>query len=107
MTYKTNKLCFVLGTIYDKGKKGSSGGRGAVYSRLGISPTILTMSGGGNKPCVIMKEEKGWLFMNKIINLGNLKKASAKFKNPQTGRVYSIEGISPTINTCQGGRTTT
>lgn len=25
------------------------------------------------------------------------------FKNPQTGRVYSVEGIAPTINTCQGG----
>ena len=25
------------------------------------------------------------------------------FKNPQTGRVYSAEGLSPTINTCQGG----
>lgn len=26
-----------------------------------------------------------------------------KFKNPQTGRVYSVDGIAPTIDTCQGG----
>ena len=41
--------------------------------------------------------------MSKIVQLGNLKKGSISFPNPQTGRVYSIEGISPTLNTCQGG----
>jgi len=25
------------------------------------------------------------------------------FKNPQRGRVYSVEGISPALNCCQGG----
>ena len=39
----------------------------------------------------------------KIIQLGNMRKGTPKFSNPQTGRVYSIEGIAPTINTCQGG----
>lgn len=41
--------------------------------------------------------------MNKIIQLGNLRKDSKNFTNPQTGRVYSENGIAPTINTCQGG----
>lgn len=41
--------------------------------------------------------------MNKIIQLGNLKKDTQNFKNPQTGRIYSVEGIAPTLNTCQGG----
>lgn len=41
--------------------------------------------------------------MNKIIQIGNIRKGTQKFNNPQTGRVYSIDGISPTINTCQGG----
>ena len=41
--------------------------------------------------------------MNKIIQLGNMRKGTPKFSNPQTGRVYSIEGIAPTISTCQGG----
>ena len=39
----------------------------------------------------------------KIIQLGNIRKGTLKFNNPQTGRVYSIDGIAPTINTCQGG----
>lgn len=41
--------------------------------------------------------------MNKIIQIGNIRKATPKFSNPQCGRVYSIDGIAPTINTCQGG----
>lgn len=41
--------------------------------------------------------------MNKIIQLGNIRKGMSKFSNPQTGRVYSTDGIAPTINTCQGG----
>ena len=40
--------------------------------------------------------------MNKIIQLGNLRKDSKNFTNPQTGRVYYEEGIAPTISTCQG-----
>lgn len=41
--------------------------------------------------------------MNKIIQLANLKEDTANFNNPQTGRAYAIQGISPTLNTCQGG----
>lgn len=41
--------------------------------------------------------------MNKIIQLGNLRKDTKNFTNPQTGRIYSAEGIAPTLNTCQGG----
>ena len=41
--------------------------------------------------------------MNKIFQIGNLRKSTPTFSNPQCGRVYSINGISPTINTCQGG----
>lgn len=37
-----------------------------------------------------------------IIQIGNLHKDRPNFSNPQCGRVYSIDGISPTINTCQG-----
>lgn len=40
--------------------------------------------------------------MNKIIQLGNLRKDTKNFANPQTGRIYSAEGIAPTLNTCQG-----
>lgn len=40
-----------------------------------------------------------------VMQIGNLKDDSnSNFKNPQTGRVYSADGLSPTINTCQGGQ---
>ena len=39
-----------------------------------------------------------------IIQLGNLRPDSKHFTNPQCGRVYSGGGISPTINTMQGGQ---
>lgn len=41
--------------------------------------------------------------MNKIIQLGNLREDLENFSNPQTGRIYSVDGIAPTLNTCQGG----
>lgn len=41
--------------------------------------------------------------MNKIIQLGNIRDGTKSFDNPQTGRIYSLYGIAPTINTCQGG----
>lgn len=39
---------------------------------------------------------------NKIIQIGNIRDNIGNFANPQSGRVYSIDGIAPTINTCQG-----
>ena len=41
--------------------------------------------------------------MNKIGQLGNLIKKS-NYSNPQVGRVYSIFGLCPTLNTCGGGQ---
>lgn len=38
---------------------------------------------------------------NFIIQVGNIKEST--WKNPQVGRIYSSEGISPTLNTCSGG----
>ena len=38
-----------------------------------------------------------------IIQVGNLYTDTPRFKNRTAGRVYDVEGISPTINTCQGG----
>ena len=40
---------------------------------------------------------------NQIIQLGNYRPDSDNFSNPQTGRIYSISGICPTLNTMQGG----
>lgn len=39
-----------------------------------------------------------------IVQVGNLvDDTNIGFKNPERGRVYSIEGISPALNCCQGG----
>lgn len=40
---------------------------------------------------------------NFIIQLGNLKNTESFGGNPHTGRVYSSDGISPCLNTMQGG----
>ena len=40
---------------------------------------------------------------NEVIQLGNIANEKENFKNPQVGRIYSTEGCSPTLNTCNGG----
>ena len=40
---------------------------------------------------------------SKIIQVGNISNNNSYGGNPQTGRVYSSEGISPCLNTMQGG----
>lgn len=40
---------------------------------------------------------------NEVIQIGNIAKEKENFKNPQVGRIYSAEGCSPTLNTCNGG----
>lgn len=38
----------------------------------------------------------------RCIQLGNIV-AGKSWDNPQSGRVYSVDGIAPTLNTCGGG----
>lgn len=41
---------------------------------------------------------------DRVMQVGNIVDDTDRdFKNPQTGRIYAPEGLSPTINTCQGG----
>lgn len=37
------------------------------------------------------------------MQIGNIRNGTKSFSNPQAGRVYNIEDISPTLNTAQGG----
>ena len=39
-----------------------------------------------------------------VKQIGNMDNDRENFENPQCGRVYDCEGLSPTINTCQGGQ---
>lgn len=41
---------------------------------------------------------------NRIMQLGNIMNTSNFGGNPQCGRIYSIKGLSPCLNTMQGGR---
>lgn len=54
---KTTNKPIILGCIYDNPNNNAKSGRGAVYDINGIAPTIITMVGGGNKPCVIVKKK--------------------------------------------------
>lgn len=66
-----------------------------VFDTRGISPTILATH-YKDLPKILEKKSE-------IIEVGNLKEGQQSWKSPQTGRVYSTEGISPTLNTCGGG----
>lgn len=39
-----------------------------------------------------------------VKQIGNMDEDRKNFENPQCGRVYDSSGLSPTINTCQGGQ---
>lgn len=41
---------------------------------------------------------------NSVKQIGNISNRKSSWSNPQTGRIYSTEGISPTLNTCGGGQ---
>ena len=38
-----------------------------------------------------------------VLQVGNISE-NGSWENPQTGRIYSTDGISPTLNTCGGGQ---
>lgn len=40
------------------------------------------------------------------MQIGNIRNGTKSFSNPQAGRVYDIEDVSPTLNTAQGGQNT-
>jgi len=60
--------------------------------------------------CITAKQDRGisnhqgvgGAVINEVKQIGNYETEST-WDNPQTGRVYSADGISPTLNTCSGG----
>lgn len=75
------------------------GGGKAAGTVIGIEGISKTLRAGDNfKIAENPKCNDEW----GVIQVGNLKDdANRTFKNPQQGRVYSKQGISPTITTCQ------
>ena len=47
---------------------------------------------------------EGIVESNNVKQIGNISEGNSSWDNPQTGRIYSAEGISPTLNTCSGGQ---
>ena len=47
---------------------------------------------------------EGIVESNNVKQIGNISNGNSSWKNPQTGRIYSPDGISPTLNTCGGGQ---
>lgn len=95
---------------------------GEVYAG-NMSPTLTTSKGEGQKMCIpcltpdrLEKRQNGRRFKEDgepsftltgqdrhgVLQIGNYRESTG-FENPQTGRIYSSEGISPTLNTMQGG----
>lgn len=55
-------------------------------------------------PHVAGEGENQWLSSNRVIQVGSCaNQIESTRQNPQRERVYHIEGISPTLNTAQGG----
>ena len=83
------------GAVFDMSYPESTTRRGRVQEGGQVSPTLMD---GGEAPCYFEGVEA------KVKQIGNLvDDSNRKFKNPQTGRIYDTDGLSPTVNTCQGG----
>ena len=66
-----------------------------ILDENGISKTITASEGVKVNTLVALH--------NSVKQIGNIRKTSSFGGNPQTGRVYSVDGISPTLSTMQGG----
>lgn len=58
--------------------------------------------GGGYFPNTGVLEITTQEMSNKVIEIGNIVQ-TGNWNSPQRGRVYSTDGISPCLNTCDGG----
>lgn len=68
---------------------------GRVYSGYGCSPTLNTMEGGNRQPLTITDDT------HKIIKVGEIE---SSYEQP--GRVYSSDGVSPTVMGNSHGKST-
>ena len=126
--YKDAKKIMCIGNINPSG----SGINGNVYSDEGLCPTILTNKGEGYKvirPCItpdrVNKRQKGRrlkkyndpmftittqdrhgiLEERKLLCQGILTGVRWDKMHESSRRVYRVNGVAPTIHTCNGGNT--
>lgn len=66
-------------------------------------PTKQSVEVGGDVAnCITTVQKNSLVVVPKIIQVANISEGKG-FSNPQTGRIYSLEGLCPTLNTMQGG----
>lgn len=78
-----------------------------VKKNANVAKTVTTRAGGRMDDNFVMDvecEEDTFKFdsTNKMIQVGQMY-GTEKEPNPQSGRIYSADGISPTMDTCSGG----
>lgn len=61
------------------------------------------LRGTGGRQVFPIFGKSGTINQADVKQIGNISDSTSFGGNPQTGRVYDIEGISPTLNTMQGG----
>lgn len=69
--------------------------------RCNLREFTLRTDGISNTLTTVQKDNL--VFEPKVIQVANIDQAVRKRNNPQTGRIYSPEGICPTLTTMQGG----
>ena len=67
-----------------------------------INQSIINVVGNTDKPEQTRHGDR-WVNPAKVNQVGNISDSNSFGGNPQTGRVYSDDGLSPTLNTMQGG----
>ncbi|AZA15968.1 MAG: DNA cytosine methyltransferase [Lactobacillus delbrueckii subsp. lactis] len=80
-------------------KKPTQTSRGDRYIVLGdgLAPTLLATNYKAPLKILIRKRT------HKIVQIGNTSTSKSYGGNPTVGRTYSLGGIAPTLNTCNGG----
>ena len=58
--------------------------------------------GGDVANCITTVQKDSFVVVPKIIQVANISEEKS-FSNPQTGRIYSSEGLCPTLDTMHGG----
>lgn len=84
---------------------GNAGGNSYLYAIPCLTPDRVEKRQNGRR----FKEDGEPMFTltgqdrHGVLQVGNYRENGKGFTNPQTGRVYSTDGCSPTLNTMQGG----
>lgn len=86
-----------LGNAAGKKTQGRS-----IYDVTGISPTLCAGMDHGNTMPYIMVQKDNYVVEPQLIQVAQMY-GTEKEPNPQAGRIYSAEGISPTMDSCSGG----